>query len=165
MFCLFQWAFLLLIGFVLYRLRYEKYRKVTPLKTMNSLCWNCRGIGNPRIVYTLRDYVRCWNPNLVFLSETKSKCRRMEKIKFKLGFTNELCVSSRGRSGGLAFLWSSDTKLEIKSYSNHHIDAIITEADTGLVWRFTGFYGYPETHLREQFWKLLSYLHNQFNLP
>ena len=89
----------------------------------------------------------------------------MEKIKFKLGFTNGLCVSSRGRSGGLALFWSSDTKLEIKSYSNHHIDAIITETVTGLVWRFTGFYGYPETHLREESWKLLSYLHSQFNLP
>ena len=71
----------------------------------------------------------------------------MEKIKLKLGFTNGLYVSSRGRNGGLALLWSSDTKLEIKSYSNHHIDAIITEADIGLVWRFTGFYGYP----REEF--------------
>ena len=57
----------------------------------------------------------------------------MEKIKFKLGFTNGLCVSSRGRNGGLALFWSSDTKLEIRSYYNHHIDAIITEANTGLV--------------------------------
>ena len=89
----------------------------------------------------------------------------MEKIKFKLRFTNGLYVSSRGRSGGLATFWSSDTKLEIKSYSNHHINAIIIEADMSLVWRFIGFYGYPETHLREESWKLLSYLHNQFNLP
>uniref|UniRef100_A0A7N2R6D1 Endonuclease/exonuclease/phosphatase domain-containing protein n=1 Tax=Quercus lobata TaxID=97700 RepID=A0A7N2R6D1_QUELO len=89
----------------------------------------------------------------------------MDRIKFKLGFSNGLCVSSRGRSGGLALLWSSDTKLEIMSYSNHHIDAIITEADNGIVWRFTGFYGYPETHLREESWKLLSYLNSQFNLP
>ena len=89
----------------------------------------------------------------------------MEKIKFKLGFTNGLYVQSRGRSEGLALLWSSDTNLEIKSYSNHHIDAIITEADNGLSWRFTGFYGYLETHLREESWKLLFYLNSQFNLP
>ena len=63
----------------------------------------------------------------------------MDRIKFKLGFSNGLCVLSRGQSGGLALLWSSDTKLEIMSYSNHHIDAIITEADDGIVWRFTSF--------------------------
>ena len=108
------------------------------------------GIGNPKTVFALHDYVQCWNPRLVFLSETKAKSRRMEKIKFKFGFTNGLFVQSRGRSGGLALLWSTDTNLEIKSYSNHHIDAIITEADNGLSWRFTGFYGYSETHLREE---------------
>ena len=132
---------------------------------MNSLCWNYWGIGNPWTIFALRDYVQRWNPRLVFLLETKSKSRRMEKIKFKLGFTNGLYVQSRGRSGGLALLWSSDTNLEIKSYSNHHIDAIITEADNGLSWRFTGFYGYLETHLREESWKLLFYLNSQFNLP
>ena len=132
---------------------------------MNSLCWNYWGIGNPWTIFALRDYVQCWNPRLVFLLETKSKSRRMEKIKFKLGFTNGLYVQSRGRSGGLALLWSNDTNLEIKSYSNHHIDAIITEADNGLSWRFTGFYGYLETHLREESWKLLFYLNSQFNLP
>ena len=42
---------------------------------------------------------------------------------------------------------------------------IITEADNGLSWRFIGFYGYPETHLKEESWKLLSYLNSQFNLP
>ena len=89
----------------------------------------------------------------------------MQKIKFNLGFTNGLFVQSRGQSGGLALLWSSDTNLEIKSYSNHNIDAIITEADNGLSWRFIGFYGYPETHLREESWKLLFYLNSQFNLP
>ena len=71
---------------------------------MNSLCWNCRGFGNPRTVHALGDYVRRWNPKLVFLSETKLKIRRMEKVKFKLGFPNGLIVASNGRSGDLALL-------------------------------------------------------------
>lgn len=90
---------------------------------MNALCWNCRGIGNPRTVYTLRDYVQRWTPYLVFLVETKVKHKRMEKIKFSLGFSNGLIVPSRGRSGGLALFWSTDVNLEIKSYSQYHIDA------------------------------------------
>ena len=68
---------------------------------MTSLCWNCRGIGNPRTVYALREYLRRWNPKLVFLSETKLKSRRMEKVKYKLGFSNGLFVSSRGRRAAL----------------------------------------------------------------
>ena len=132
---------------------------------MNSLCWNCRGIGNPRTVFALRDYLRSWNPKLVFLSETKLISRRREKVKYKLGFSNGLIVPSRGRRGGLALLWSNDTVLEIKSYSDYHIDAVITESSNGFLWRFTGFYGHPETHLREDSWKLLSFLNSQFNFP
>ncbi|XP_075655081.1 uncharacterized protein LOC142625281 [Castanea sativa] len=89
----------------------------------------------------------------------------MEKAKFILGFPNGLIVPSRGHSGGLALLWSSDTNLEIKSFSNRHIDAIITESSNGLSWRFIGFYRHPETHLKEESWKLLSFFCNQFNLP
>ena len=62
-------------------------------------------------------------------------------------------------------LWSKDTNLEIKSFSNHHIDVVISESSNGFVWRFTGFYGHPEAHLREESWKLLSLLNNQFNIP
>nr|POF02450.1 hypothetical protein CFP56_28059 [Quercus suber] len=89
----------------------------------------------------------------------------MEKIKFILGFFNSLIVPSQGKSGGLALFWSKDVKLEIKSYSQNHIDAIISEQDSNFTWRFTGFYGHPESHLRNDSWKLLSYLNNQLSLP
>ena len=55
--------------------------------------------------------------------------------------------------------------MEIKSYSDYHIDAVITELGNGFLWRFTRFYGHSETHLREDFWKLLSFLNSQFNFP
>ena len=113
----------------------------------------------------LRDYMRRWNPKVVFLSETKIKSRRMEMVKYRLGFSNGLIVPSRGRRGGLALLWSRDTNLEIKSFSDHHIDAVITESSNGFLWRFTGFYGHPETYLREESWKLLSLLNSRFNIP
>jgi len=88
----------------------------------------------------------------------------MEKVKFRLSFPNGLIIPCTGRSRGLALVWSSDTNLEIKSFSSRHIDARITESGNGLLWRFTGFYEHPETYVREESWKLLSFLRNQFNL-
>ena len=149
----------------MYGVRYGKITKVTPLGAMNSLCWNYRGIGNPRTVFALHDYVRRWNPKLVFLSETKINSRHVEIVKYRLGFSNGLIVPNRGRRGGLALLWSRDTNLEIKSFSDHHIDAVITESSNGFVWRFIGFYGHSKTHLREESWKLLCLLNSQFNFP
>ena len=36
---------------------------------MNSLCWNCWWLGNPRLVHALHDMVRRWDPRIVFLLE------------------------------------------------------------------------------------------------
>lgn len=94
---------------------------------MNSLGWNCRGLGNPRSVRALHDLVRYWDPKIVFLSETKVRKRRMERIKERIGFANGLFVPCQGCSGGLALLWTREVNLEIKSFGSHHIDAVITE--------------------------------------
>ena len=110
---------------------------------MNSLGWNCRGLGNPRSVRALHDLVRQWAPKIVFLSETKLRTKRMERIRDRIGFANELFVPSHGRSGGLALMWTRETDVEIKSFGRHHIDAIITEANSNFKWRITGFYGHP----------------------
>ena len=36
--------------------------------------------------------------------------------------------------------------MEIKSYSQNHVDAVINDMDHSFKWRLTGFYGHPETH-------------------
>ena len=132
---------------------------------MNSLGWNCRGLGNPRSVRALHDLVRCWDPKIVFLSETKARKKRIERIKERNGFANGLFIPCQGHSGGLALLWTREINLEIKSFGSHHIDAVITEETSNFKWRFTGFYGHPQTHMRQQSWDLLEFLKNQSQLP
>ena len=73
---------------------------------MNSIGWNCWGLGNPQLVRALHDLVRCWDPKIVFLLETKVRQQCIERIKERIGFANGLCVPCQGRSGGLALLWS-----------------------------------------------------------
>ena len=54
--------------------------------------------------------------------------------------------------------------MDVQSYYEHHIDAII---DHGVddAWRFTGFYGDPDTVSWENSWSLLRDLSSQFSLP
>ena len=108
---------------------------------MIALGWNCRGLGNLRIVRVLGELVQRWNPKIVFLLETKVKKNATEKIMEKINFVNGLNVPRKGRGGGLALLWKREVALEIMGYSRNHIDAIISEQDTGFKWRMTGFYG------------------------
>ena len=70
-----------------------------------------------------------------------------------------------GGGGGLALLWKSSLKVDIQTYSPRHIDAVITEVEGSLQWRFTEFYGEPETGKRGESWRSLEHLSGRLNLP
>lgn len=54
--------------------------------------------------------------------ETVIDDRKLERIKARCGYVSGLCVSSNGRSGGMAFWWK-DVNVHIKSYLSHHFDS------------------------------------------
>ena len=65
--------------------------------------------------------------------------------------------------GGLALLWHDNVDIDVQISSSHHIDALINQ--NGVVWRFTGFYGHPETLRRGESWDLMRQLHSSYSLP
>ena len=132
---------------------------------IRALGWNCRGLGTPRSVNALCEIVRRWDPNFVFLSETKLKKKAMESAKRKVGFVYGLVVPKLDKSGGMALLWKENINLEIMGYVGNFINAIVTEADSGLKWRIIGFYGQPEAHKRKESWDQLKALNRKFQLP
>ena len=61
---------------------------------MSSICWNCRGLGNPCTVNTLQKKVLEEDPILVFIIETKFEVSEMARIKKKLERQEGLVVPS-----------------------------------------------------------------------
>lgn len=56
-------------------------------------------------------------------------------------------------------LWDYSMEVEILNYSQRHISAWITsEEGKKERWLLTGFYGNPETSMREEAWQLLGFL-------
>ena len=109
----------------------------------------------------LRNIVQQWDPDFVFLSDTKLRKWSMERKKMSIGFANGLVIPSHGKSGGLALLWRKEINVDVQSFSDRHIDAIVTE-DRGFKWRITGFYGNPEVPRRKESWDLLKVLSRKF---
>lgn len=68
----------------------------------------------------------------------------MEKTRCRLKFDNMFLVPRRNLSGGLALFWMNDLDLHIRTFSPHHIDAVVNPR-VDDAWWFTGFYGAPET--------------------
>lgn len=81
--------------------------------------------------------------------ETKSKREQMEKIRNMLGFDRNFVVESKGFSGDLALLWNSNVHIVLDSYTNHHISIFVIDPNNGKSWLLIGFYGNPNTTLRE----------------
>ena len=131
---------------------------------MSCLSWNYRGLGNPQTEDELVAFVSNKDPMLVFLMETKVEKYVLDRISRKIQYSNLFVVPRHNTGGGLALFWKTDSNVDVQSFSDRHIDAII---DHGVddAWRFTGFYGDPDTASREDSWSLLRTLHNRSNLP
>lgn len=54
--------------------------------------------------------------------------------------------------------------MEIKSYSNHHVDAVI-HSENGSYWRCTSVYGHSESDQKRHTWELLRRLAALSSLP
>ncbi|KAK4385511.1 hypothetical protein Sango_2675100 [Sesamum angolense] len=116
-----------------------------------------QGLGSPWIVCSLWELVKLHNPALIYKSETKSKSRRYDSIKQKLNYFG-VGIDFKGKSRGLLLVWKKAVNVWVQSFSAHHIDAIIRGYGIPNQWRFTRFYGHPETSKWKDSWILLHYL-------
>ena len=103
-------------------------------------------------------------PHLVFLCETKLMTLQMNVVCNKLKYENCFAVSSTGRGGGLAMLWNSETNVQVKSFSKHHIDVEI-QMENGRQVRCTRVYGHLETRQKRHTWTLLRRLTDLSSSP
>ncbi|KAL8499584.1 hypothetical protein ACS0TY_019534 [Phlomoides rotata] len=133
---------------------------------MSCLAWNCRGLGNPRKVPTLKKEISSKGHKFIFLSETKllvvELCRVAMKLGFDFYFAVDCVVTNGGRMGGLSFLWQVDCFMELCSFYKNHIDVQIGGGDA---WRFTSVYGVPEDNKKWKTWRLLETLAGNSSLP
>ena len=99
----------------------------------------------------------------MFLRETHLTVRNLEFLRVRLGMGSCFRVDRHEYGGGLALLWDSCITIQIRSFSDYHIDAEVLLSD-GLSWRITGFYGHLETAFRVHSWALLRRLHHMQDL-
>lgn len=75
------------------------------LLIMNIVAWNCRGLGQQHSVRALRDVYQKHNPDIIFLSETKQRGSKLEKLRNRLGYVYSKYVDPTGTAGGLSLWW------------------------------------------------------------
>jgi hypothetical protein len=108
------------------------------------------------VIGKLRDLFRSYNPEVVFLCETKKRSREMDRLKWSLGFPHGVAVDCNGKSGSLALWWKEGVEVSVRPWCQYYIDAEIRL--NGKRWRFSGMYGEPKMELRSRTWEALRYL-------
>lgn len=132
---------------------------------MSCISWNCRGLGNPRAIRSLKDLVRSFSPRLLFLMETKLSEKRVLRLRNLLGFSGGLAVDRVGLGGGLALFWKDEWDVTLQSFSSGHIDVRIKGWMEAADIYFTGFYGHPMAAKRKYSWQLLQRIGNERRAP
>ena len=131
---------------------------------MNLLCWNCRGLGNLSTEQELGGLIRAKDPSVVFLAETWLDKARLEDIKVRLNFGGMIEVCRDTRGGGIVIFWKKDVDFSLGTFSPNHIAGILNKGKEDE-WRFTGFYGEPETQNHHLSWTCLRRLKNRNSIP
>jgi hypothetical protein len=131
---------------------------------MNIISWNCRGLGSPRTIPSLKYLVRVYKPDVLFLSETLCDSNKTEELRYLLCYDFCFTVNREGRGGGLALYWNSSFNCSITNYSQNHIDIEVVDTCHGN-WRLTGYYGFPGSGRRRAAWNFLKQLSQLSTLP
>lgn len=125
---------------------------------MSCLSWNYRGLENLHAVHALQCLILSKDHMVVFLCETKNNARYMERLRLKFNFDRSFTVDNRGNSGGLCVLWKEELNLNLRSYSQNHVDFDVGVPGDVQYWRLTGFYGYPTVSDHSKLWQIIDTL-------
>ena len=132
---------------------------------MRTLAWNCRGASRAPTIRGLRELICESTPKIVFLSETKSKSPRINKIKSRLNFANYYYVEPIGRAGGLALFWRLRVELEVMYFDKNMITAFVYSGPPNSPWLLFAIYRPCRRNKRTIFWEMLENMVLSFSRP
>ena len=111
---------------------------------MNFLVWNCRRLGNLHTRKELGEIIGAKDPSVVFIAETLADKAKLDMIQQNIDFEHKWVVLRVGHSGGLVLFWKSSINLVVIDSSKYYINTCIDKGSPNE-WRFTRFYGEPDT--------------------
>jgi hypothetical protein len=132
---------------------------------MKILSWNYRGISRPAAVRGLRALIRANNPDILFLSETKSPPSLVSYILNQLGYYSMTHVAPIGSCGGLVLTWRLGVELECFLTNRNNISAWCFSDPPNSPWILSCIYGPPETVNKPAFWDSLTAVGENFVSP
>ena len=119
---------------------------------MIAISWNYQGVGSALTVRVLKGLCRKYDPDFVFLMETKNKDKKMESIRRKVGMEEGVYVEPKGVGGGLTLWWKKEMIVNVMESNKNLINTVVMgDGDVGMI-RIFWIYGAPIFKERKGVW-------------
>ena len=115
------------------------------------------------MVRALRTQKRGHKLDIIFLCETKANEERMEYVKRRVGFNENVIIKAKGRARGLCLMWKNNVQIEVVEFNKYMI--VVKILDLGEDWYLVGFYGPPYAAKKRKAWENLCALLETFQEP
>ncbi|OMP12130.1 reverse transcriptase [Corchorus capsularis] len=132
---------------------------------MRYLSWNCQGIGSALTVNNLHNLRRKYDPQFLFLMETKNKEKKLEVLRRKMHMEGRIYVEPEGLSGGLALWWVAGISVEVVDATKNFIDVRVEDDIQGVKCRICWVYGPPKFADRKVVWEMIKGRAKDFDGP
>lgn len=132
---------------------------------MKVLSWNCRGAISPRFYRCLKEILRQYYPDVLFLMEPRVQSQKGRRILQSFSYTQYVAVEADGFSGGLWCFWNeNDVALEILEASDQYINVAVLR-DGVVDWVLTLVYASPMPSIRGKLWRKWVHMAGVFCCP
>lgn len=95
-------------------------------RSLAILSWNCHGLRNPRTVCRLKRISKEFQPDIIFIMESKNPdemvLKKMEHLKYDC---HHLVPPTGHGAGGIGLFWKHDLNLQVLDSNAHVIDTLI----------------------------------------
>ena len=141
---------------------------LTPFSSsMKMITWNCQGARNEMFRAHAYELHRRHRPNTLIIIEPRIADARAQKVIDTLPYFHSHRVDPAGFSGSIWLLWNEGPSfsVEIITYSEHSIHALVKVPSSSLSFLLTVVYAPPQFIKRKPFWDYLQNLAMNISLP
>lgn len=129
--------------------------------------WNVRGLNEANKRFRIKNLLREWRVDIVFLQETKLKSvsRRLIGSIWSCTYADWAYLASNGASGGIHVMWDKRVVEKMEEFVGEYIVACSFKSVAyNFVWAFAGLYGSNVDNDRHFLWEELAGLHSWWEL-
>lgn len=119
---------------------------------MIPVSWNFRGLGQASVGRTPKAIIRMYNPDCVYLMETKLKANQTSTIVNRFVFDLFVAVPPIGSREGLLFLWCPNVPVNILGFNQCMISMVLYSTVPHQAFVLTLVYGPSQYNGKESFW-------------